>query len=104
MKEKPAQKRFWEMNKKELGAATAEFDKEFIIDTFKPLTPEMAGRWRRARAKPGRPAVGKGVRVISVSVEKGLLAETDRLARRLKVPRAALIARGLHHVLAAEKR
>jgi hypothetical protein len=96
-----AQKPYWEMNAQELARATAEFDKEFIGDTFKPLTPEMRARWEKAKRKPGRPRVGKGVDVISVSVEKGLLARSDALARRLKVRRSALIARGLRAVLAA---
>jgi hypothetical protein len=101
MRNNRVHKKYTEMNAEELAQATAEFDKEFIADTFGPLTPEMAERWRRANRKRGQPKVGKGVRVISVSVEKGLLARSDALARRLKVRRAALIARGLRAVLAA---
>jgi len=93
--------RFSRMSAAELRRATAEFDKEFVADTFGPLSPKMAARWEQAKRKPGRPRVGKGVDVISVSVEKGLLARSDALARRLKVRRSALIARGLRAVLAA---
>jgi hypothetical protein len=89
------------MTTEELAKATREFDEEFVGLRSKPLTPEMRKRWLRARRKPGRPKVGKGVKVVSVSVEKGLLARSDALARRLKVRRAALIARGLRAVLAA---
>jgi len=89
------------MTTEELREATKEFDEEFVIDKSKPLTPEMRARWEKARRKPGRPRVGKGVDVISVSVEKALLARSDALARRLKVRRSALIARGLRAVLAA---
>jgi hypothetical protein len=95
-------KKFQEMNAEELAQATAEFDKEFIADTFGPLTPEMARRWERAKRKPGRPPMGKGAKVISVSVEKDLLARSDALARKLKIHRAQLIARGLRAVLASE--
>lgn len=97
-------KRYQEMNAVELAQATAEFDKEFVADTFGPLAPELAKRWERAKRKPGRPRMGKGAKVISVSVEGELLARSDALARRLKVRRAQLIARGLRAVLAAEEK
>jgi hypothetical protein len=96
-----AYEEFMAMTPEERDKAVAEFDCEFIMDTFKPLTPEMHERWERAKRKPGRPLVGRGAKVISVSVEKGLLSRSDALARRLKVRRAALIARGLRAVLAA---
>ena len=89
------------MTTEELAKATREFDEEFVGLRSKPLSPEMRQRWLRARRKPGRPPVGRGAKVISVSVEKGLLARSDALARRLRVPRTALIARGLRAVLAA---
>jgi metal-responsive CopG/Arc/MetJ family transcriptional regulator len=41
-------------------------------------------------------------KVISVSIEKGLLKQSDGLARRLGISRARLVARGLRAVLAAE--
>lgn len=78
----------------------AEFDREFVAETFGPMPPEAKAKWERAKRKRGRPTVGKGVKVISVSVEKDLLARSDALAKRLRVPRAALIARGLRQVLA----
>jgi len=42
MKKNRVSKPYWEMNTQELAAATAEFDKEFIADTFHPLTPEQS--------------------------------------------------------------
>jgi hypothetical protein len=51
------------------------------------------------RRKRGRPKTGKGVKVISLSLERTLLAETDRAARKLGVPRSQLISRGLRLVL-----
>jgi metal-responsive CopG/Arc/MetJ family transcriptional regulator len=55
-----------------LREATKEFDREFVGDT------------------------------ISVTVEKRLLARTDRLAKKLHVARAVLVARGLQAVLSEE--
>jgi hypothetical protein len=90
------------MTTEELAEAAKEFDQEFIIDKFHPLSREARELWLRAKRKPGRPRTGKGVKVISVSVEKDLLVRSDALARRLKIHRAQLIARGLQAVLAAE--
>jgi hypothetical protein len=95
-------KKFSEMTTQELTEATREFDREFIADTFKPLSPKMRERWERAKRKPGRPRTGDGVQVISVSVEKNLLAESDALAKKLKLTRAGLIARSLKAALIVE--
>lgn len=97
-----ASKRCWEMNTAELRDATKEFDQEFVGDTFRPATPVEQARFERARRKRGRPRVGMGSKTISVTVEAQLLAETDRLAKRLHLPRAALIARGLQAVVNEE--
>jgi hypothetical protein len=94
----PASKPFWKMTTAQLRAATKEFDQECIGDTFRPATPEEQARFGRAR-KRGRPRIGAGSKTISVTVEAGLLAKTDRLAKELRVPRAVLIARGLRTVV-----
>jgi hypothetical protein len=44
------------------------------------------------------------VKVISVSVERRLLAQSDALAENLGITRASLVERGLKAVLAAEGR
>jgi hypothetical protein len=68
------------------------------------LNAEEPAPWAKARRKPGRPKVGRGVRVISVSVERGLLGRSDALVQRLRISRASLVSRGLKAVLAAEGR
>jgi hypothetical protein len=93
-----ASKAYWEMTTAELRAATKQFEQEHVGETFRPATPEEQARFERAR-KRGRPRVGAGSKTISVTVEAGLLAETDRLAKKLHVPRAVLIARGLRSVV-----
>jgi hypothetical protein len=94
-------KPYWEMTTAELREATKEFDQEFIGDTFRPATPTERARFERAR-KRGRPRNGLGAKTISVTVEKQLLAKTDRLAKKLHLPRAALVARGLQAVVSQE--
>ena len=96
-------KSYMEMNTKELAEATAEFDKEFVAETFQEPTQSAKAAWQRAKRKPGRPKTGKGVTVISVSVEKGLLDRCDKLATKKGISRASLICRGLRAVLAAEE-
>jgi hypothetical protein len=96
-----ASKPYWEMNTAELREATKEFDQEFVGDTFRPATPQEQARFQRAR-KRGRPRNGMGSKTISVTVEAALLAKTDRLAKKLNVPRAVLIARGLQTVVGEE--
>lgn len=85
-----------------LAAAAAEFDEELVADTFSAPTKEAQQRWDAARRKPGRPRRGKGVQVISVSVERTLLEHIDALAEKLGISRAGLIERGLKAVLAAQ--
>jgi len=82
------------------GPGTDAFDEEFVADTFGPMPPDAEARWDQAKRKPGRPKVGQGTRVISVSLEKGLLARCDALAERLGIARSALIADGLRSMLA----
>lgn len=89
---------------RELDRMAAEFDREFVADTFGPPPPAVRARLRRAKRKRGRPPTGNGSQAISVTIEKTLLKKVDALARRRKLPRAQLVARGLRAVLAAERR
>jgi hypothetical protein len=90
------------MDAAELKRATSEFEREFVADSFGKPTPEQRARLQRAKRKRGRPKVGQGVQVISVSIEKALLSKTDRLAKKLRVKRATLISRGLQAILDEE--
>ena len=95
---KPVGKR----TKAELDKMSAEFDREFVADTFGQPTPEAKKRLLRAKRKPGRPQVGAGSKPISVTVERTLLSRIDRIAKRRKTTRSKLIARGLRAVLKEE--
>ncbi len=87
-----------------LRAAAKDLERELVADEFRPMGPDERARWERARRKPGRPIRGAGAKVISVSVERGLLVRSDALARNLGITRASLVERGLKAVLAAEGR
>ncbi len=93
--DRPSQAQFEEMS--------AEFDREFVADSFGPLSDEAKSRLSRARRKRGRPRIGAGSKAVSVTIEKRLLKRIDRIARRHKTTRARLIARGLKAVLKEEE-
>jgi hypothetical protein len=93
------QKPYWEMNTAELAKATGDFDREGTILETSPLTRTMRNRWIKA-GKRGRPKMGKGSKRVLISMEKGLLQRTDRLARQRGIGRSELIAEGLMSLLA----
>jgi hypothetical protein len=108
MKKKASERKkaqtFQAMTVDELAEATADYSVEMAIDRFGPLTPAARRRWERAERKPGRPRRGKGVKVISVSVEQGLLRRSDKLAKDLGISRARLIEKGLGLLLTARSK
>ena len=87
----------------EIAETRAGYGRELAIDEFGPMTAAARARWARAKRKPIRQE-GKGAKVISVSVERGLLSRSDALAKDLGLSRAGLIERGLKAVLAAQGR
>ncbi len=93
------ERRYESMTADELACATRRFDREFVVLDSRPLTDAERARFEQARRKPGRPRRGEGVRVVSVSIERNLLARVDAEAHRLGISRAALIERGLRRVL-----
>ncbi len=93
---------YWEMTTDQLGEATKAFDEEFVADKAQPLTPAMRRRWERAKAKLPRVENGVGEKTIVVRLEKALLDRCTALAKKKRISRDALIARGLKALLAAE--
>jgi len=97
-------RKYARMTAGELRRTAAEFDQEMVIARSRPLTAQERAWWKAVRRRPGRPRRGSGAKVISVSVEQGLLAKSDVLAKNLGISRALLIERGLKAVLAVEGR
>ena len=99
---KKRKKAYWEMTADELAEATQEFDREGVAETFRPMTTAEAAVWEAAvKKRPrGRPRVGKGIKVISLGIEAGLLERADALAKKRGISRAKLVAEGLERVLA----
>jgi hypothetical protein len=91
-------KPYWEMNTAELREATKQYDQEELGLPGKPLTPADKQLLAKARRR-GRPVVGQGAEKIRVSLERGLLKQADKEAKRLHISRSELIAQGLRSVL-----
>jgi hypothetical protein len=62
----------------------------------------MRRRWERAKAKAPHAEDSTGEETIAVRLEKTLLHRCTTLAKKKRISRDALIARGLKAVLAAE--
>ena len=102
MNRKKTAKPYWEMTTEQLQEATKEFDEEFVADRAKPMTPEMRARWERAKGKSSRAENGQTEQTIAVRLDKVLLERCTALAKKKRLSRDALIARGLRALLAAE--
>ena len=64
---------------------------EEINARSRPLNSAERIMWSAFKRKAGRPKIGKGVRVVSVGLEKDLLKRADALAKRRGVNRSALV-------------
>ncbi len=94
-KSKPSTK----MTSTELEAAAAIYEQEFADESFEKLSPASQRRWERVKRKMGRPKVGDGVKVVSISLESGLLDQADKLAKKMGISRARLVSRGLNRLV-----
>jgi hypothetical protein len=88
-------KRYQDMSAAELAIATREYDEPGTIDRTRPMSPSERAEERMARHAGGRPRVGRGAERINITIERGLLAQADALARRRKIGRSEMVAQGL---------
>src|SRR5882724_11927472 len=65
----------------------------------RPLNAAERRQWKRFKKKLGRPKIGKGTKSVSISLEKSLLHQADRFARRAGMSRSELIAQGVRAVI-----
>ncbi len=102
MTRKRSPKPYWEMTTAELREATKQFDEEFVAEKGRPLTPEEQALWEQVKAKVPSAEDGETVRTIAVHLDKTLLDRCTALAKKKRLSRDALVARGLRALLAAE--
>lgn len=74
----------------------------------RPLTAKERAQWNAFRTKAlknrkGRPRVGKGSAVISLSIEKDFLRRADAYAKRHGLGRSEMFIRALNDLIGADK-
>jgi len=74
---------------------------EQIEKRSKPLNAQERKLWQRFKRKVGRPRMGKGLKVVSVGLEKELLQKADALAKRRGVNRSTLVSEALRALIAS---
>jgi len=92
---------FLSLSDREKELSTTEFDKEFIGDSFGPLTARQRSAWTRAKRRLHRSDEAKARRV-SIALPPELLNKSDSYAKKLGVSRSELVKRGLRAVLAGK--
>jgi hypothetical protein len=98
--------RFMALTDSEKDAEVAVYDQHPTGFPSKPLRESDRALHRLARARgsavaraAGRPIVGKGAKIVPVSIERGLLKEADSFAKRHKLKRSQMVAQGLRLVM-----
>ena len=85
-------KKYWEMTTAELREATAEFDKPFVMDTFRELTPEERAEWDRIQAALKKSYASRnGQKPATFRVDPPLAKRLAALAKKRKVSRTRLV-------------
>lgn len=93
--------RFMALSDAEKEADVARYDKEFVFEESRPLTPPEQREWNKIKRGPGRPKKGGGASVISLSVERNLLKLADSFAETHQLSRSEMFSRGIKAILAA---
>jgi hypothetical protein len=97
--------RFLALSDEQKEAEIARFDRPLPLGPDglpgKPLTPAQRARWNKIqrRLQLGRPTIGAGAKVMSISIERGLLKKADAFAKRHHLKRSQMVAEGLRLVM-----
>ena len=91
--------RFIALSDKEKDAEVIEYENGIDPTDWHPLTAAQRKQWARIKRKAGRPRIGKGAKIVPVSIERGLLKEADSFAKRHKLKRSQMVAEGLRLVM-----
>jgi hypothetical protein len=100
-----AVEKFLALSPAEKEAYVAPFERgEIPLSESRPLNAGQRKLWKRVQRRlRGRPTVGAGAMVLSVSIERGLLKEADSFARRHKLKRSQMVAEGLRLLMQQRK-
>jgi hypothetical protein len=92
---------FLALSDEEKEAEYAKLDQGIDPSEWRPLSPAERKRWNKIQKglQRGRPTIGAGAKVMSVSIERGLLEKADAFAKRHKLKRSQMVAQGLRLVM-----
>jgi hypothetical protein len=93
---------FLALSDAEKEAEIADLEKGIDESEWRPLTPSERRGWNKIQKslqQRGRPTIGAGAQVLSVSIERGLLEKADAFAKRHKLKRSQMVAQGLRLVM-----
>ncbi len=91
---------FLALSDAEKEAEYEKYEKGIDPAEWRPLTPAERKLWAKAKRRMGRPVVGAGAKPVSITLERGLLKRADRFAKRHKLKRSQMIAKGLELLMA----
>src|SRR5689334_15449739 len=97
-------KKWSEMTTDELREATKEFDKEFVVDTFRPLTKKDIQLHEQAHRRGGRPKIGKGAKIVAISVERDRLKRIDAYAKAHGMSRSELLLSATETLISKDRK
>jgi hypothetical protein len=99
-----APKKLDRMTASELTEATKQFDVELPAGPDglpgRPMTASERRTRQRVKRKMGRPKIGNGVKRVMVSLESGLLKQSDGFAKKHHMSRSQMISAGLRRLMA----
>jgi hypothetical protein len=76
------------------------YDREIPMSESRPLNAKERAQFERVRGRSvGRPKIGKGAKVVAVTMEKGFLSRVDAYAKQHALKRSEMITRGLRLVM-----
>jgi len=88
---------FLQLSPADRDKVVSSFEQGISYDRTRPLSEKGKLLW--ARAKRGRPKVGKGARRVLITLEGGLLQKTDCAAKRCGKNRSQFISVALRSAL-----
>ena len=74
------------------------------LSELRPLNAQERKRWNKFEKRLGRPKVGRGAKLVTVSLERGRAEQIDEFLRRHGLGRSTLFARGAELAMAEIER
>ena len=96
--------RFEAMSAREKEAVYHEVDREIGPSELRSLNAGERRRWARFKKRLGRPKIGRGAKLVTLSVERGRMEQIDAFLKRHGLGRSAFLLRGAELAMAEIER